>query len=101
MATPVSAVGVAPKSKESGFRADLPMVLVPVRLETRFGEGPQGPELWVRIYPDQIAVDTHEPELTDQESAAGIAYWNTLWASGTKAPDIENDAWSSLATSFG
>ena len=53
-----------------------PVLLLPVRLETRFIDGANGPELWVRIYPDQIAIDTHEPALTAAEQTAGEAYWN-------------------------
>ena len=32
----------------------VPILFLPFRLETRFGQGPGGPELWVRVYPDQI-----------------------------------------------
>jgi hypothetical protein len=46
---------------------DCPVLMLPVRLETRFLEN----YLWVRIYPDQIFVDTHEPRLTQAEYIAG------------------------------
>ena len=51
--------------------ARLPVALLPVRLETRFATGAAGPELLVRIYPDEIHADRHEPELTAEEDAAG------------------------------
>src|SRR5215212_773582 len=38
----------------------LPFLLLPVRIETRFMSVGRGKELWVRIFPDDIAVDTHE-----------------------------------------
>ena len=51
---------------------DVPFLLLPVRLETRFAETVTGArELLIRVYPDDVFVDTHEPELTEAEVAAG------------------------------
>jgi hypothetical protein len=57
-----------------------PFLLFPVRLETIFvpvqsAEGLSQTELWVRIYPDDVAVHTHERILTDSEVVAGELYW--------------------------
>ena len=50
----------------------MPVLFLPVNIETRFMTSAAGaPELWVRIYPDQIAINSHEPELTAQEIADG------------------------------
>jgi hypothetical protein len=79
----------------------VPLVLLPVRLETRF----RGDELVVRIYPDAIHVEDHEPELTDQEVAAGRRYWETTWRGGPEgsatADAAELAAWRELAGALG
>ena len=56
----------------------LPFLLLPVRIETIFVPSGRGTELWVRIYPDDIAVHTHEATLTDVEVTAGELYWTEL-----------------------
>jgi hypothetical protein len=79
----------------------VPLVLFPVRLETRFFPQPDGTtELRVRVYPDRIHVDTHHPELTTDERTWGAQYWQQDWAAGTNA-DGRADAWSILASRFG
>jgi hypothetical protein len=60
-----------------------PFLLFPVRLETIFvpvqtPEGLSQTELWVRVYPDDVAVHTHERILTDSEVTAGELYWTEL-----------------------
>ena len=68
------------------------MLFLPVNIETRFMTSAAGaPELWVRIYPDQIAIDSHEPELTAQEIADGTGYWDAVWRAGKPPPSIDDD----------
>ena len=79
----------------------VPLVLFPVRLETRFSPQPDGStQLLVRVYPDRIHVDTHQPELTTDERTWGAQYWQQDWAAGTNT-DGRADAWSILASRFG
>jgi hypothetical protein len=72
-----------PRQALSKLDDRVPFLLFPVRLETIFvpvtsPDGAGANELWVRIYPDDIAVQTHEPVLTDREVAAGELYWVEL-----------------------
>jgi hypothetical protein len=84
----------------------LPFLLLPVRIETRFMNVATGKELWVRIFPDDIAVDTHEKTLTEDEVNAGLSYWRELWAAAREIEEEERQkrekgAWRALAEAHG
>lgn len=68
-----------------------PFLLLPVRIETRF----DGTDLKVRMYPDQVHVDSHEPELTEGEESSGRRYWEAMWRCGGE-PVAELAAWDAL-----
>lgn len=55
---------------------DFPVLLGPVRIETRFTED----ELLIRVFPDEWAVDKFEPRPTPAEIDALDAYWTARWA---------------------
>ena len=60
-------------------------MLLPVRLETRFFTLANGTtELRVRVFPDKIHLDSHEPELTADEQTWGRHYWQQNWRRGQR-----------------
>jgi hypothetical protein len=74
--------------------AQTPIALLPVRLETRFIDD----KLKIRIFPDDIHVNTHEPNLTGDELEAGLAFKKIIREEGeTNLPA----AWADLADRFG
>ncbi|MDA0171420.1 hypothetical protein OJ998_20135 [Solirubrobacter taibaiensis] len=75
---------------------DVPLALLPVRLETRFDAG----SLLVRIYPDSLHVDAHEPELTADEIAWGKRYLEQEQAAGITA-GATVEAWRALVERYG
>jgi hypothetical protein len=78
-----------PEMAVARLERDLPVVMLPVRLETRF-EGIQ--RLHVRIYPDQIHVHQHDGEMTATEVEAGQRYWKQIWSDAGAA----QSAWQQL-----
>ncbi len=81
-----------PEDSIEQLDGQVPVVLLPVRLETRFLAG--ATELRVRIYPDQIHVDAHEPGLTEAELALATAYWEARWTATTD--EEHGAAWREL-----
>jgi hypothetical protein len=92
------------------LEAQYPIVLLPLRIETRFGTAPRvararntavaasasgSPELLVRIYPDEISADAHEPELSADEQTAGQAYWAAAQPNGEQLT-----AWQTLLLKY-
>jgi len=88
------AVAPAAEAPLPGVDEAVPIALLPVRLETRIRDG----HLLIRIFPDDLHVDDHEPLLDDRELAAGQAYWSSVAAGGGDAID---GAWNLLATTVG
>lgn len=77
-----------------------PVVLFPVRLETRFFKLTDGSsELRVRVYPDSVHIDSHEPALTAEEQTWGRHFWEQTWAAGDDE-ERRKSAWRQLADRF-
>lgn len=69
-----------------------PLLMFPVKLETRYlPENANQGTLWVRIFPDQVFFDTHEPKLTAAEKSAGERYWEKT----------NRAAWRHLVNNYG
>ena len=78
------------------LESGLPVALVPIRLETRFGTREatlddgvtvEVPVLRVRIYPDDVSVVTSNPGLTSVEKEAGADFW-----AAQSAPETAEEA---------
>jgi hypothetical protein len=93
----------APQPNVHALDARTPLLLLPVNIETRFIDGGRQSELWMRIYPDQIAINSHEPELTAQEIADGQTYWDAVWRAGKPPASLDSvkAPWRGLASLYG
>jgi hypothetical protein len=83
--------------------ATTPLLLLPVRIETRFHDSNDSvSDLLVRIYPDTIGVSSFERALTADEIASGKAYWNLVWHAGNPAPSLDavQAPWRVLAGAY-
>jgi hypothetical protein len=84
-----------------GKNDNLPVLLFPVKIEVKFHQTTtNSKELWVRIYPDDIAITTHEDELTDEEIKKGQVYWKNIWSAGNSEED-KKGAWKVLVNTYG
>ncbi len=80
---------------------DQPLLLLPVRLETRFLalDGART-ELRIRVYPDKVHIDAHEATLLPQERDWAEHYWQQFWRAGHDAAR-ERAAWRQLNERYG
>ncbi|QDQ09593.1 hypothetical protein [Streptomyces spectabilis] len=81
----------APPAASARLSDDFPVLLGPVRVETRFTQA----ELLVRIFPDEWALDRFEPRPTRSEITALDAYWTARWAAGGRDAGVRA-AWQEL-----
>ena len=97
----IPTVPLTPELEEHlSFGPNQPIVMFPVRLETRFFPLPDGgAELRVRVYPDKIHIDTHEPELTEEEIIWGKHFWEQTWRAANDE-EAKKSAWRQLAERF-
>ncbi|MFZ3493294.1 hypothetical protein ACODT5_08700 [Streptomyces sp. 5.8] len=91
----------------AGLDPEVPLVLLPVRLETRLRRDGGQDRLLVRIFPDDIHVESHEPHPTEGEVQQGRRYWRTVWRAG-RTDNTDGDrarlllaAWGQLSGALG
>lgn len=93
-----------PQSLFNNLDANVPVLLLPVRLETAFIDTTEKKELWLRIYPDDIAVQQHETVLSEKEFEQGKFYWQLFFESEKNPTESENHkkaAWENIRSLFG
>ncbi|OUL36555.1 hypothetical protein BV375_00035 [Nostoc sp. 106C] len=85
-----------PREQVNQLSDDYPFLLLPVRLETRFRQN----QLWVRVYPDECAVDSFEATLSEVEVKNAQTYWADRWRAGG-FEEQRRGAWRGLVSSHG
>lgn len=82
-----------------------PIALFPLRIETRYktvaviGAAPRQ-QLWVRVFPDDILIDSFQPEMSQAELDNLTIYWTHRWRAGGEAEALRA-AWLALAKAHG
>lgn len=96
-----------PRQMIGQLRDRYPILLMPLRIETRFksigGRTPSAAprqQLWVRVYPDDCWIDRFEPVLSESEIAAARIFWADIWAAAGDET-MERAAWRGLVASIG
>lgn len=77
-----------------------PILLFPLRLETRFKNTGNQPQLWIRVYPDDCNVVKKEPLLTTEELENARSFWIEMAKAGGTETE-EKGAWTVLVNSHG
>jgi hypothetical protein len=95
-----------PEAIVGKFSDQRPIVLLPVRLETKYASSQRGIELRVRIFPDDISIAAPPSAVTDEELADAEAYWRARVDAHAHPQDADRQrayqgAWMALATRHG
>jgi hypothetical protein len=102
-----------PRREISRLPDDDPILLFPLRLETRFKAikrdgAPDLLQLWVRVFPDDCSVDGFDDTLSESEVRKARNYWTNRWKIGLPAdPSLEafveakdRGTWAEFAGAF-
>lgn len=77
-----------------------PILLFPLRLETRFKSTGNQQQLWLRVYPDDCNVSSNEDRLSEFELNNARDFWIGMWKAGGIEAE-ERGAWRSLVNNHG
>ncbi len=80
--------------------SERPIMLFPVRLETKYVGTGVTEKLRIRIFPDEVVIKSHERPLTDEELQCGMDFWNEFYQAN-KDETAEKEAWEKLVKKFG
>lgn len=70
---------------------NVPILLLPLKIETRYVSD----ELWIRVFPDEVFLQTHDP-LLDPEEKKDALHFKTL-----SALEDQKKAWHKLVSKYG
>lgn len=88
--------GVGRFADPCAVESETPLVLLPLRVETRYTADRK--HLRVRIYPDTIHIDRLNRSITAKEREAGEIYWRSIWSADDTA---QEQAWLALVAAAG
>lgn len=64
-----------------------PILMFPVRLETRFKIVQGQHQLWVRVFPDECSINSFDSVLSESEKIKIRSYWISRWKTGAATTD--------------
>ena len=79
----------------------LPILLFPLRVQTRFAVHPGGRDLLVRVFPDDVSVQSHDPVLTEAERDVGNQFWAAPETSDEPTTKTRPAIWRGMAARYG
>ena len=102
----VDLLAVSQETIVGAFSDQHPIVLLPMRIETKFARVGAATELRVRLFPDDISVAAPPSAVTAEEKTAGEGYWLARAASQAKPSDAAlrsayEVSWTTLSTRSG
>lgn len=86
-----------PRDLFTQFDGAIPTLLFPLRIQTRF----DGDNFIVRVYPDEISVQSHDPRLSVDERASGALFYAAPEATEVADIKTQRDVWRGIVQRFG